>query len=211
MKTISALLLVCGILSAQAPQAPNPTQQSAAENAPIYRITVVARTMKAINYNHRSGSTKIGFQGTALMPLAKGQVKVESKQGVIKLDADMQKLEPATKYGPEYLTYVMWAITPEGRATNVGEVLLNGDRSSLHATTELQSFGLIVTAEPYFAVTQPSDVVVMENFVRPDTTGTIEQLDAKFELLQRGQYTLNVNPAEIRPIQLESQGAAGTL
>ncbi len=90
----------------------------------------------------------------------------------------------------------MWAITPEGRATNVGEVLLNGDKSKLDATTELQSFGLIITAEPYFAVTQPSDVVVMENFVRHETTGTIEELDAKFELLQRGQYTLNVNPAE---------------
>src|SRR5258708_3855082 len=97
----------------------------------------------------------------------------------------------------------MWAITPEGRATNVGEVLLNGDKSKLSATSELQAFGLIVTAEPYFAVTQPSDVVVMENFVRHDTTGTIEEVDAKFELLQRGQYTLNVNPAEIKPMRLD--------
>src|SRR5947207_11306732 len=97
----------------------------------------------------------------------------------------------------------MWAITPEGLATNVGEILLNGGKSKLDATTELQSFGLIVTAEPYFAVTQPSDVVVMENFVKRETTGTIEELDAKFELLQRGQYTLNVNPAEIKPRVLD--------
>jgi len=117
----------------------------------------------------------------------------------------MEKLQPATKFGPEYLTYVMWAITPEGRATNVGEVLLNGDKTKLDATTELQSFGLIVTAEPYFAVTQPSDVVVMENFVRQDTVGTIEQVDAKFDLLQRGQYTLNVAPAEITPVRLNSK------
>jgi outer membrane protein OmpA-like peptidoglycan-associated protein len=172
---------------------------------PIYRITVVSRTTKAINYNHRSGSTKIGFRGTALLPDARGEASVESKQGVIKIDARMEKLQPATKYGPEYLTYVMWAITPEGRATNVGEVLLNGDKSKLDATTELQSFGLIVTAEPYFAVTQPSDVVVMENFVRLDTVGTIEQVDAKFELLQRGQYTLNVNPAEIKPLRLDAK------
>jgi len=170
----------------------------AAGSVPIYRVTVVARSMKAINYNHRSGSTEIGFRGTSLMPAAMGEAKVESKQGVIKINADMQKLEPATKFGPEYLTYVMWAITPEGRATNVGEILLNGGKSKLDATTELQSFGLIVTAEPYFAVTQPSDVVVMENFVRRETTGTIEELDAKFELLQRGQYTLNVNPAELK-------------
>src|SRR6185437_12729555 len=113
------------------------------------------------------------------------------------------KMSPATQFGPEYLTYVMWAVTPEGRATNIGEVLLNGDSSKLDATSELQSFGLIVTAEPYFAVTQPSDVVVMENFVAPGTTGTIEQIDAKYELLQRGQYTLNVNPAEIRRVRLD--------
>ena len=115
----------------------------------------------------------------------------------------MQKLQPATRFGPEYLTYVMWAITPEGRATNVGEVLLNGDNSKLDATTELQSFGLIITAEPYFAVTQPSDVVVMENFVTHETTGTIEEIDAKFDLLQRGQYTLNVNPSEISRSMLD--------
>ena len=207
MKTLSAFLLACGILAAQAPLAPNPTStntdSATAGSVPIYRVTVVARTTKAINYNHRSGSTRIGFRGTELMPQAIGEAKVESKQGVIKIDAEMQKLEPATKYGPEYLTYVMWAITPEGRATNVGEVLLNGGRSKLDATTELQSFGLIITAEPYFAVTQPSDVVVMENFVRHDTVGTIEELDAKYELLKRGQYTLNVNPAEIKPLALD--------
>jgi len=137
------------------------------------------------------------------MPQARGEAKVESKQGVIKIDAQMDRLEPATMFGPEYLTYVMWAITPEGRATNVGEVLLNGGKTKLDATTELQSFGLIVTAEPYFAVTQPSDVVVMENFVRQDTTGTIEQVDAKYELLQRGQYTLNVTPSELKPLRLD--------
>jgi len=206
MKIMTALLTMGGLAWAQAPQAPNPTQQlteSGAGTAPLYRITVVARTTKAINYNHRSGSTRIGFQGTALMPAASGEAKVESKQGVIKIDAEMQQLGPATAFGPEYLTYVMWAITPEGRATNIGEVLLDDGKSKLDATTELQSFGLIVTAEPYFAVTQPSDVVVMENFVRKDTTGTIEQVDAKFELLQRGQYVLNVNPSEIGPRQLD--------
>ena len=212
MKIIGTFLTICALAAAQSSQAPSPVQQST-ENAarmaagamPIYRITVVERTTKAINYNHRSGSTKIDFRGTALLPEARGEATVESKQGVIKIDARMEKLQPATKFGPEYLTYVMWAITPEGRATNVGEVLLNGDKTRLDATTELQSFGLIVTAEPYFAVTQPSDVVVMENFVRHDTTGTIEEVDAKYELLQRGQYTLNVNPADIQPVRLSSK------
>src|ERR1700747_2399227 len=144
MKIATPFLMVCGLAGAQTPHASNPTQQST-ENAgapvPIYRVTVVARTTKAINYNHRSGATHIGFRGTALMPEARGEAKVESKQGVIKIDAQMRKLQPATKYGAEYLTYVMWAITPEGRATNVGEVLLNGSKTHLDATTELQSFG----------------------------------------------------------------------
>jgi outer membrane protein OmpA-like peptidoglycan-associated protein len=205
MKFTSLFLTVCGLALAQAPQAPNPTQQPIENGAatPIYRITVVARTTKAINYHHRSGSTRIGFRGTALMPEARGEAKVQSEQGVIKIDAEMEKLGPATQFGDEYLTYVMWAITPEGRATNIGEVLLNNSgKSKLDATTELQSFGLIVTAEPYFAVTQPSDVVVMENFVRKDTTGTIEEVDAKYELLARGQYVLNVKPGDIHPREL---------
>src|SRR5713226_5388217 len=170
---------------------------------PIYRVTVVARTTKAINYRHRSGSTKVDFRGTALMPKARGVAKVDSKQGRIQIDTKFDDLTPDTQFGPEYLTYVLWAVTPEGRANNLGEVLLGGKESKLGVTTDLQAFGLIVTAEPYFAVTQPSDVVVMENILRSDTVGKTEEIDAKYELLQRGQYTLNVSPSDLRPIQLD--------
>ncbi len=206
MQLLSVLLLMCSLLAAQPAQAPNPTQRAVTAGGaqvPTYRVTVVQRATKAINYHHRSGSTMVDFRGTALLPEAKGEARVESKQGVIKIDATMEKMRPATQYGPEYLTYVMWAITPEGRAQSLGEVLLDGHKSKLNTTTDLQVFGLIITAEPYFAVTQPSDVVVMENFVRRDTTGTIEEIDAKYELLQRGQYTLNVNPAELKPMWLD--------
>jgi outer membrane protein OmpA-like peptidoglycan-associated protein len=211
-KMIGAFLTACGILLAQAPQAPNPTQQlasnenearTAAGSAPIYRITVVGRTTRAINYSHRGGATKIDFAGTTLLPGAHGEAKVESKQGYIEIEVEFRGLQAATAYGPEFLTYVMWSITPEGRTANLGEVLLNGTNAKLNVTTELQSFGLIVTAEPYFGVTQPSDVVVMENVIRSDTQGRVEAVDAKYELLQRGQYTLNVNPAEIRPVRLD--------
>ena len=208
MKSIFAILALQCLAVGQPTQAVNPTQQGGQQDSnpvPIFRVTVVSRTTKAINYNHRSGSTMIGLQGTALLPKAMGEARVESKQGTIKIDANMSKLSPATQFGPEYLTYVMWAITPEGRATNIGEVLLNGDKSHLNVTSELQSFGLIVTAEPYFAVTQPSDVVVMENFVRKDTTGTIEELNAKFELLPRGLYTLNVKPTGVQPMALDKK------
>lgn len=174
---------------------------------PIYTITinVVERKATAINYRHRSGATKIDFRGTPLMPAAHGEAKVESKQGYIEIEVEFRELQSATRFGPELLTYVMWAVTPEGRATNLGEVILNGKNSKLDVSTELQAFGLIVTAEPYFGVTQPSDVVVMENFVRKDTVGKVEEIDAKYELLQRGQYTINVPPADLRPMKLDKK------
>jgi len=166
--------------------------------APIYRVSVTARTTQAVNYQHRSGATKIDFDGTDLLPGANGEAKVESKQGRIQIEADFSGLQPATQFGAEYLTYVLWAITPEGRPSNLGEVLLNGGKSKLEVTTDLQVFGLIVTAEPYFAVTQPSDLIVMENIVRPDTKGKIEAINAKYELLQRGQYQRLANPLELK-------------
>src|SRR6202163_3578706 len=175
-----------GGLAPQQPVQQGQVQVDRSGSVPIFRITVVARTTKAINYRHRSGSTKIDFRGTALMPEAKGEADVNSKQGRIEINAKMEHLTPATQYGPEYLTYVLWAVTPEGRPKNLGEVVLNGSvDSKLDVTTELQAFGLIVTAEPYFSVTMPSDVVVMENVVRTDTVGKIEDIEAKFELLPR--------------------------
>ena len=181
------------------------TQVQQKDKQPIYTITinVVDRTAKAINYQHRSAATKIDFRGTPLLPESHGEAKVESKQGYIEIEVEFDKLQSATRFGPEYLTYVMWAITPEGRATNLGEVILNGPRSKLDVTTDLQAFGLVVTAEPYFGVTQPSDVVVMENFVRADTLGKVEVIDAKYELLPRGQYTVNVLPVDLKPMTLD--------
>jgi outer membrane protein OmpA-like peptidoglycan-associated protein len=172
----------------------------------MFRITVVSRTIPAINYHHRTGTTKIDFQGTQLMPEARGHATVESRMGSTKIDTEVEHLPPASKFGPEFLTYVMWAITPEGRAQNLGEVVLQGgdNKAKLLSTTELQAFGLIVTAEPYFAVTQPSDVVVMENFIRNDTTGTFEQVEAKYELLQRGSYVMN--KPEYRPVKIDPKG-----
>ena len=184
---------------------PSKSQPQNTETAPIYRISVVARTTKAINYRHRSGATTIDFKGTQLLPEARGEAKVESKQGYIEIEVEFDDLQSATQFGPEYLTYVMWAITPEGRATNLGEILLNGTKSKLNVTTELQAFGLIVTAEPHFAVTRPSNLVVMENVLRKETTGKIEEVEAKYELLERGQYTAEVDKSKLVPIRLDSK------
>jgi len=209
MRVPAVILLLAGALAAQ--QVPNPTQKQQAlgpndtgRPMPIFKVTVVSRTTKAINYHHRTGSTHIDFRGTELMPAARGEAKVASQMGSTKIETRLDHMTPPAQYGPEYMTYVLWAITPEGRAKNLGEVVLQGDHASLLSTTDLQTFGLIVTAEPYFAVTQPSDVVVAENFVRNDTTGTIEQVDAKYELLQRGQYIFDRK--QYSPIKLNAKG-----
>ena len=156
---------------------------------PTFRVTVISRSVQAINYEHRSGSSKLDFAGTTLMPSANGEAKVNSKRGSIEIEAEFGNLQRPTTFGTEYLTYVLWAISPEGRAVNLGEVLVGGnDRSKLHVTTDLQAFALIVTAEPYYAVRQPSNVVVLENVAREDTKGTSEAVNAKYELMERGGY-----------------------
>jgi len=191
MKMIGAFLTVSGLLSAQA-------IERVSGSMPVYTVTVTSRTAKAINYQHRGGSTTIDFRGTELLPKARGEAKVESKQGYIEIEVEFDDLQPANRNGAEYLTYVLWAITPEGRTANLGEILLNGTKSKLNVTTELQVFGLVVTAEPYFSVTRPSDLIVMENVVRADTRGKIELIDAKYELLQRGQYERLANPLALK-------------
>lgn len=186
---VVGLFLISAALAQSQSQQTVGTQSQDNQSTTLYRVTMVARTTKAINYGHLSGATRIDFRGTPLLPQAKGQARVESKRGAVKIQAQFEKMQPAAQFGPEYLTYVLWAIDPVGRATNLGEALLEGGKSKVDVSAELQAFALIVTAEPYFAVMQPSDVVVMENVVRPDTAGKIEEIDAKFDLLQRGQYS----------------------
>src|SRR6186713_1336170 len=196
--------------TASAQAAPNPTQQTVATpqgDIPLFRVTVVGRTVPAINYRPRSGDTRINFGGTTLMPKANGWASVEGEKGYIKIDARFDHLDGPQRYGREYFTYVLWAITPEGRATNLGELQVNGNDGRLQVTTELQAFALVVTAEPYFAVSQPSDVVVMENLVRESgfekTKGRIETLEAKYQLLKRGSYLMNHDPSTLKVKPLE--------
>jgi outer membrane protein OmpA-like peptidoglycan-associated protein len=194
-----ALSGLCGygtaLLSAQEP---NPTAQMPQSNvSPIekqdngiylFRVKVVQRDLDAVNYLHRSGSTSISFKGTQLMPFAKGEAKVTSERGGIHISARFQGLTPANGFGPEYLTYVLWAITPDGRPNNLGEILPANNKNNIDVTTALQSFGLIVTAEPYFSVTQPSDVVVLQNVFNDKTSGVLEKVNAHYLLLPRGTY-----------------------
>ncbi|QNI32511.1 OmpA family protein [Alloacidobacterium dinghuense] len=197
-------LLISALCSGALAQEANPTatqqwpqdqqkqypQPEMRDGVPVYKVQVVGRDIPAVNYFHRSGSTKIAFQGTSLLPEAKGSAVVESRRGRLVINAKFEGLRPANSFGVEYLTYVLWAITPEGRPSNLGEILPQGSKNEIEVTTPLQAFGLIITAEPYYAVTMPSDVVVMQNFVLNDKTqGIIEQVNAHYSLLPRGAYT----------------------
>jgi outer membrane protein OmpA-like peptidoglycan-associated protein len=193
------ILLGGGLIFAQQPdvnqQRSSPAEQ--VDHTPVFRVNVVSRTTKAVNYRHHSGKTDLDFAGTTLMPQARGLAKVESRTGRIEINADFDNLEAPRTFGPEYLTYVVWAVTPEDRASNLGEIVPHDGKSSVRVSTDLQAFGLIVTAEPYFAVTRPSDLVVLENIVKPSTKGWEEPIDTKFDLLERGQYTIDANPAQL--------------
>jgi outer membrane protein OmpA-like peptidoglycan-associated protein len=179
-------------------QEPNPTSEAPSPDANriseqngiyIYKVKVVEHSLDCVNYLHRSGSTTIGFKGTPLLAAAKGEAKVTSERGGITIEAKFDGLTPANGFGKEYLTYVLWAISPDGRAQNLGEVLPAGTKNNIRVTTAFQSFGMIVTAEPYFSVSEPSDMVVLENLIRQDqTSGVLETVHANYFLLPRGTY-----------------------
>ncbi len=210
---LAALSLPCLAVAQQNPAPPlypapgNPAEtQSRQETSlqqnsemPVFRVNVYARTAKAVNYRNRGGSTTVDFRGTDLMPGITGHAKVDGKAGRLVIDAEIEHMQPAARVGSQYLTYVLWAVTPEGRAVNLGEVLPSGSgKDKLTVTTDLQAFGLIVTAEPYFAVTHPSDKIVAENVVLNETKGFEEPIDAKFDVLEGREYTIDV-PAEQLP------------
>lgn len=203
----TSLLIVPALIALSLPaQVRNPTQTEPDRSVPpaIFHVEVVSRTADAVNYLHRGGSTKIDFQGTPIMAAVTGTAKVESVRGVIHVSAEIKNLAQPSSFGPEYLTYVLWAISPDGRPVNLGELTLDhygaGSNTKLEATSDIQTFGMIVTAEPYYAVTQPSDIVVAENVIRPDTTGVKETINARYELLPRGTYTMQGKAPGFTPI-----------
>lgn len=175
----------------------SPVRAQEAGSEPVFKVSVVSKNTKAINYKVLGGATRVDLIGTAIMPGASGKAKVESKQSRIDIDANVENLDAPSKFGAEYLTYVLWSISPEGRATNLGEVLLDKGKGKLSVSTDLQVFALIVTAEPYFAVRQPSDLIVLENELRKDTKGQVFIVDTKYELLQKGQYSRLPNPLSL--------------
>lgn len=174
MKKLALAIIFCA--SAGMAQAPQPTYAN-----------TVSRTTKAVHYRLQGGTTKISFSGTDLLQRASGEAKVEGKKVNFEIDVKFQNLEDATKFGLEYLTYVLWAVSPQGRPVNLGEVTLDHGNARVKAFTDLQTFGMIVTAEPYFAVTQPGNMVVMES--SPVSGVGTEEIEARYDLVSRGTYS----------------------
>lgn len=189
LRTIAyALMLAPFHLFAQANQ-----PSEAGKSQPLYEVTIVSRTTKALNYGYLTAPTRIDFLGTPVAPKARGEAVIEAKRGATLVKVKLRDVPPPRQFGPQFLTYVLWAISPEGRAQNLGELTLEGDEAKLAASTALQTFAMIVTAEPYYAVTQPSDVVVMENVVGRGTIGKVQEVNATYELLPRKAYTYDLS------------------
>jgi hypothetical protein len=209
---LAAVLLSGPICYALAQEAPTNEQRA---HQPLYQVTIVAKTTKALNYGYLSAPTRIGFKGTPVAPEAIGKGEIEPKRGATLLDLRFDNLPRPNAFGPQYLTYVVWAVSPEGRVQNLGELILDGNEEGrLRSSTPLQAFALIVTAEPYYSVAQPSNVVVLENVVTSETIGKVQEVNARYELLPREPYvyTTEGKPAGstgelVSPEQYEAMAA----
>jgi outer membrane protein OmpA-like peptidoglycan-associated protein len=139
------------------------------------------------------------FNGTGAAQQASGEAKVEAKTGATRIEIMASGLPQPMTLGNEFLTYVLWAISPDGRANSLGEIVINkSGEGKLNVTTQLQTFSMIVTAEPYFAVRLPSEVVVLENDTTKNTKGKVYP-DNDYKLMTRGQYAKLGNPLALKP------------
>jgi outer membrane protein OmpA-like peptidoglycan-associated protein len=170
-----------------------PTPSNSGERAS--GINLIARTTMAVNYR-RGETTHVDIQGTDLMPKLTGKAKIISKSGLTDLHVDVDNLGPAKNIDLAFLTYVLWTVSPQGQAKNVGELVVKDGKASLHATTNLQAFALVITAEPDFAVSQPSELLVGENSLRPTTEGQPESVTVRYEVFPRSMYVSQVTPVQ---------------
>ncbi len=156
---------------------------------------MVAHTTKAVDYKQGSTS-KVELRGTALMPDANGEAEIKTKTGRAEIKAKLEHLNPANSIDLSYLTYVLWAISPDGHASNIGELIVKDGKAEIATATPMQAFALIVTAEPYYAVSQPGDEVVAENLVGKDTKGSVSSVDVSYELIPRAAYAEQAQPLQ---------------
>lgn len=194
---VSKTLMVigaAGLLFAGDPRLPSPTPDAQPRSVPLFRVHVIDPSTVAVNYSERQRPVKIGFEGTVLMPQSKGEARIVSRTGATEVEAKIEGLLEPSRFGREYLTYVLWALTPNGRAANLGQLVANHkNEAKVRTATEFQTFALIVTAEPHHAVAAPSGMVVLENVMQPDTVGRVEKVQVNSALLQRGEVTYEMD------------------
>ena len=171
----------------------------AQEQPEIPQSDLITKSVKTIGYTVRGGSTRVAFHGTELMPQATGEAKLEAKTGATSIDIALKNVTQPSVLGAEFLTYVLWVVTPDGRSGNTGEILIkkNGE-GRLSATTPAQTFSMIVTAEPYFAVRVPSEMIILENDTQKNTKGQILPIN-DFKLMKRAQYEKLGTAPELTP------------
>jgi outer membrane protein OmpA-like peptidoglycan-associated protein len=184
---VLGLVLCAGIVSAQTQEAATPASD------------VISKSIKAVGYVVGGGATKVIFVPTGAISQGSGEAKVEVKKGPTNIELKVKDMAQASTIGTEFLTYVLWAITPDGHTINLGEVPIdkNGE-GQLTATTQLQTFAMIVTAEPYYGVRLPSEIVVLENDTKKNTKGKIYP-DNDYKLMKRSQYAKLGNPLGMTP------------
>jgi outer membrane protein OmpA-like peptidoglycan-associated protein len=181
MTLVSCFTMIAAIAAAQ-------TQQ------PEPAANVISGTVAAIGYPVGGGSIKVDMVGTSAAPQASGEAKAEAKTGGTSIELKVTGMPQPTSIGAEFLTYVLWTVTPDGTTTNLGQIPLNQNgEGKLNVRAQTQTFALIVTAEPYYAVRMPSEVVVLVNETRKKTKGKIYP-DNSYKLMKRAEYAKLGNP-----------------
>lgn len=140
--------------------------QADAEKKPelVQAVKAITGTRPSLGITYPEGVTiTVKFQGTQRLPFAVGEAKVERKRGTTEIEIELDEVKPASLFGGDYNTYVLWTVSPEGHTVNAGEFIVRGNRSKLNVTSTLETFGMFVTAEPHYLVPYPSRFVVMEN------------------------------------------------
>ncbi len=182
---------VCAQAQKAAP--PSPTLQAVEVKEPGGQI---------LGFRHLSGSTEVEMRGTKLMPQAATQMKIGSRPGFSEIDINrgaIRGLEPARRFGKDFLTYVLWAVTVDGAAMNLGEITFDATGPvSINVTTPFQTFWLMVTAEPDYAVNDPSPVVVLYSINQENAVTSNKALPVPGKLLYYTYYSqYDTSPAAI--------------
>jgi outer membrane protein OmpA-like peptidoglycan-associated protein len=145
---------------------------AAGQETPNSQWMVVKRKTLAIRYKNND-NTAVNMVGSAVTPRALGKAQIKHQNGRTRIKLEMANLGNPQAISPYYTTFVLWAIAPEGQADNLAELPIQAKIKS-EVTTNFQTFGLIITAEPHSAVKLPSPLIVAENTLRSATQGGIQ-------------------------------------